>query len=34
VLIGKKIECPECLHREIVPAEDEPEPPAGDAPED
>ena len=34
VLIGKEIECPECLHREIVPAEDEPEPPAGDAPED
>ena len=34
VLIGKEIECPECLHREIVPAEDEPEPPAGDEPED
>ena len=34
VLSGKEIECPEWLHREIVPAEDEPEPPAGDEPED
>ena len=34
VLIGKEIDCSECLHREIVPTEDEPEPPAGDAPED
>ena len=34
VLIGKEIDCPECLHREIVPTEDEPEPPAGDASED
>ena len=31
-LIGKKIECPECHHKEIVPAEDEPLPPAPDSP--
>ena len=31
-LIGKEIECPECHHKEIVPAEDEPLPPAADSP--
>ena len=31
-LIGKEIECPECHHKEIVPAEDEPLPPAPDSP--
>jgi len=32
-LIGKEIECPECHHKEKVPAKDEPEPPTLDSPE-